>query len=539
MALCRAGPLVEDLKSAERLVTQITPYLLEAHAQAILPSPFLRSVEPSPWEALSYNLVAAMLAVGTTHTALHSAIFSSTIKYLHNCEHAIQALAGTQHQKGGIQSGFNGDETLEVARLAISILGFLESASAYLDFYEAEERLELIETLRRAFSEGFLTLVEGAFSLIRNSESTLQEFSEWRQYTKQYANSGRPLGAMLLQQGFMRLLVSCSSLQNATIEELKQKDILDILMSRRRGQRTSDNSTVSSLIATISDIATQEMELLDDGADYLELGSAWQQRLAFSAKAYALTAFLNCMLVDEEIADADVLITWLEDTLADPVEMANDDLACVVLKSMAVVATISPSIASTLSRSLPRYIVQGGIQGSTVAVAARSLAFILKLVSTDAVITCMYSLGNILSAGSSAEKGIKPSASANGSLNGPQNAAGYARQSTGSAISLDLRGDEDVSIVHGNVVRTIVGIAAACKDEKITALAQSMLVQKLGRVNLGVDLRIIAETATLATSGGQVEFKSLLKLYTRFSHDGVVQKNDTLLEAVSTLSFVD
>jgi phosphatidylinositol 4-kinase len=60
---------------------------------------------------------------------------------------------------------------------------------------------------------------------------------------------------------------------------------------------------------------TLNARVLEDGSDYLQLSSAWQQRLAFSVKAFALEAFLHCMVIDEEIADAETLLGWLEDSL--------------------------------------------------------------------------------------------------------------------------------------------------------------------------------------------------------------------------------
>ena len=537
LALCKAGPCLNDLKSAERLVGQLSPYLLEAHAQVIAASPFLRFIEPSPWEALSYNLTVALLAIGIKHAQVHAEVYSSTVGYLRNCVEKLRFLAASAARNRGSHDDVDIPETLELGITSVSILGFLEAASVYFNFYTVYERIEVVDLLRQILTESFLVSVEGTFSSIRTSEVASREIKDWKQYTRRYASSGRPLGAMLLQRGFMRLLVSCSSLQISVADNLQQTDILDILMSKKQIVHADDNEARACMTEMMSEIASEQMRLLEDGADYLQLGSAWQQRLAFAVKAYALSTFLCCMVVDEDIADAEALISWLEDTMTDSVQMADDDLARTVLKCMAVVAKTFPLVASALSRSLPRFIVQGGIKGATIDIAARCLAHILQLLSQDAVITGLYSLGNVLSAGSNAEKGISYSANSNGTLSTSRNTARYTHQSTGSAISLDLRGDEDSSAVYGNVVRAIVSIATTSEDDKITTLALSMLIQKLGRLSLAVDLQIIIEAASLATSGGQLEFKSLLKLYSRCSHDGVVKDNRTLVDAVSIALF--
>lgn len=528
LALCKAGPEINDVRSAKTLLDQLRPYLLEAHEQVIAPSPFLRLIEPSPWEALTYNLVAAVLAIGIKFPSLREIVYDGTIQYIQNCG---QCASRTHY------SGDSGDlkphQTYELGKLSISILGFLEAASSYFHFYTVAESLKVVNLLRQILTESFMVSVEGAFSAIRTSESNTRISREWRRYTKHYASSGRPLGAMLLQRGYMRMLVSCSSLLLSVPNTFEKTDLLTYLMSGDHFQVVPYTDGSAALVDVLSEIATEEIRLLEDGADYLQLGSAWQQRLASTLKGYALMTFLCCTLVDEEVADLDVFMSWLEDTISDPVQMADDDLARVVLKCMAIVAKISPSVATSLTRSLPRFIVQGGVKGDTVVVAARSLAFILRLLSQDAIITSLYSLGNVLSVASNTERTIGPNTPSDASLSATRNSTRYAQHPTGSSISLDISGDEETSAAYGAVVRAIVSIATTCKDSKITPLAQSMLLQKLGRINMAVDLQIIVETATLAASGGEAELKSLVKFYDRFVHDAVVRKNHTVLDIVS------
>jgi len=180
--------------------------------------------------------------------------------------------------------------------------------------------------------------------------------------------------------------------------------------------------------------------------------------------------------------------------------------------------------------------VQGGPRGQTILIASTCLAYVLRVLSQDAVITTLYTLGNVLSSGSNTEKALSGGANGEMNLDGSVNSTFYGgKQSTGSSISLAISGEEETSIVYGNVVQAICGIAASCNDPKITALAQSMLLQKIDKVSRSVDSRIITEAASLALSGGPLEFRSLLKLYARLSHDGVVQNNEALLSAVSSL----
>jgi phosphatidylinositol 4-kinase len=534
LALCKAAPLLREASSASKLAEQLSPYMLEAHEQPFVPSPFFREIEPCPIEALGYNLTTGLLSLGINHDFLREGVSDKIWAYLDNCLDASEAASASQ----GVNfegSASELEEALRLATITISILGFLDAAATYANFWTAPERLSLIERVQAILSEGYLVAVETAFSTIRNSHLQNSHLKEWKRYVRHYSAIGRPLGAMLLQRSFMWLLVAGSSLLVADIEVLRGSDILDLHMSGTGISRPGSPRTGEvdfTTIETMADIASDEMSLLEDGADYLRLGSAWQQRLAFSVKAGALTSYLNCAMLNEDAADSDTLMSWLEDALADPVQMADETLASVVLRSMALMCKLSPSFAPNVSRLLPRFIVQGGSRGQTIMVASNALAFVLQTLSQDAIITTMYTLGNVLSSGS--ERALAGGVNGELSLDSSTNSKFYdGKQSTGSSISLTISGDEETSVVYGNVVLAICGIATTCNDPKITALAQSMLLQKIDKVSRTIDARIVAEATRLALSGGAVEFRSLLKLYSRICHEGVVQNNEALLLAVS------
>ena len=473
--------------------------------------------------------MAATLSLGIRFPSLHDDVCRITYQYLGNCKETAQDLLDMVDPMDDATEDTHPERSIRTGILSISLVGFLEAASLYAHFYTASERLQVVQRLRDLLTETFMVSIEGAFSSIRTSNSHSKSAKNWKIYSKRYANSGRPLGAMLLRQAFMQMLVSCSSMQVAPVEELQRKHILEYLMAKRQPQLNLKREEKNALNEALGELAMEELRLLDDGADYLQLGSAWQQKLAFTVKRHALTVYLTCIMLDEESADADALLSWLEDTIADVVEMTDDDLAYTVLMSLAILAKTSATVASALSRSLPRFIVQGGIKGSTVVTAARCLASTLQSISQDAVITGLYSLGNVLSAASGSDR---PAANGETTLSNSSRISRYTKHSTGSAISIEVNGDDETSAVYGNVIRAIVSISDTCQDRKITALAQSMLVQKLGRNSVNVDLQIVVETAALATGGTETDLKSLLKLFDRFSHDAVVSKNAALMEAV-------
>jgi len=87
--------------------------------------------------------------------------------------------------------------------------------------------------------------------------------------------------------------------------------------------------------------------------------------------------------------------------------------------------------------------------------------------------------------------------------------------------------------VYDAVVQAIVTVASGIGDPTLTALALSMLVQKVGKINMSVDLKIISEAAILASTGGVGEFRSLLRLYMSLSQQGLTKPDQALLDAVS------
>ena len=530
--MCRALPLLSDEKSILGLAQQLSNRLEETPLQFFVPSPQLVSISPSPHELLTLQLTRALLAAGIRHPKLHAIVLRGISGFLRNISRIVQAGGAEKPTLEVTDDHKDSHQRVEIAGVSLCLLGFLEAAADHCDFFAAEERLDLLRQLRRFFNEDFMVAVEGTFSYMRTSSFPDKFFTHWKIYNKRYATQGRPLGAMILQCYFMRFLRSCSSLQICTPRQLRAADALDVLLSAKDATVHEVSDCAAALVQMQSDIAKQFMRLLDDGADFLRLGSAWQQRLAFTTKSYTLQTFLICMVINEEIADIDLLLSWLEDAMADLVQMADETLASVVLRSIAVVAKSSSSTASALRRSLPRFIVQGGMQAKTVIVAARSLAYVLRLLSPDAVITGIYSLGNVLSAGSNADRATGGGEIPNGTIHSKHNGR-YSQHSLGSAISLDLSGEEETSTVYGNVIRAIVTMANSCQDQKIVALAQTMLLQKYGKLNVAVDIHIVNEVAQLSLSSRPAEFNALLKLYNRMGHEAVVRGNEALLASVS------
>jgi phosphatidylinositol 4-kinase len=533
LALCEAAPSLKDPSHAEKLASQLSSYLPEAHIQLFASSPFLHEIQPSPWGALTYQLTNALLTLGIHHPSLRSTIVQSVQSYIDNCTQSAEAVSNTPHHEE--RDGDHGDpqEAAETASIAVSLLGFMEAAAIHENLWTSFERVRLIQQLQTILSERFLVAIETALSTIRNSSGFDYALRNWRKYLRRYAAKGRPLGAMLLQQGFMRLVLSCTSRLLADEDDVESGDLLDQYIAGVHLEHANGQEVDDEMIEYLVDVISDQVRVLEDGSDYLQLSSAWQQRLAFSVKAFALEAFLHCMVIDEEIADAEVLFGWLEDSLVNAVQMADEDLANIVLKSLAVVAKYIPEGTSNFARLILRFIVSGSSRGSVVAIAAQSLSHILRALSQDAVITTLNSLGNILSSGSGAEKAHHPTLlSPDGAANHHNSITSTVNPRTGSVISLSISGDEETSLVCGNVAHAIVMLAESCGDSRITALAQTMMLQKLGKINMVVDARILEEAARLAIHGKENELRALLRFFSRLLMDAMKEKNNIISDAI-------
>ncbi|PGH30996.1 phosphatidylinositol 4-kinase [[Emmonsia] crescens] len=530
LALCRAASMSSPPKHAAKLVSQLAGYLPDSHLLLLHASPFLHSIKPSPWEALTYNLTLSLLSLGSRFPRHQDEVLQSLTSYLDNCLHATKSLPPLRNRANGERELGDFQAVVDVASITVSLVGFLEAASVYASFWTPAERLEIANQLRLILSEQFLITVETVSSMLRSSESSDRILLDWRRYARRYASGGRPLGAMLLQQGFMRFIKASTSPAGADGQTISETALLDQYINSVEITR-QDQDGQHVLVNPLAEIIAEQIQQLEDGSDYLQLGSAWQQRLAFSVKSFALVSFLNCVIFDEDSADPELLFSWLEDTLLNPDQMADQELAVVVLKSLAILAKLFSTMALNTTRCFLKFIVHSGQSGDNVAAASRCLADTLRLLSQDTIIGTLYTLGNVLSSGPTADKSHQPMA--DGMVSHSRGLVPpYPQTSNGSVISLTFHEDAETAITYRNVVHAIITISTSCNDSKIVALAQSMLLQKIGKINAVVNACIIEETAALALHSDEAEFQVLLKFYSRIYSEALFQNNALILDAV-------
>jgi phosphatidylinositol 4-kinase len=532
LALCKAAPLVTNIEIAAQLLAQLTGYLPESQEQTLNVPPSASEGPMAPWETLTFNLTAAILSLGLKHPSLKQHASSTIDRYVIAWAKAARDCTNARWDEDDLDRDHAAAVVVRTVTLAVSLQGFLEAAAVHAHFWTPYERLQLIRKIRDSLSESYMISLETALSAIRNSRQTQGQLKTWKHYVRRYAAHGKPLGAMLLRQSFMHLVVACSALEIASAKSLEGKHILELLLSDQRFEPADDTAHEISP-EHIAEIAAEELKLLDEGSDYLQLGSAWQQKIASAVKACALECILCCSILDDEVADPEALMAKLEATMSDPVQIADEYLASVVFKSMAILSKTSPTIASSVARILPRVIVQGGLDSKTASIAAQSLALVLRKLPQDATITTLYSLGNVLSArGGGPDRKLATSPYFDDSVKTHRSTL-YVEQNAGASVISFGPGDSDEpSLMYLTTIEAIVRIAWSCRSDKIIALAISMLIQKINRLSPEVDAKIITETAILGVNSAPNELRSLLKIYSKQCHDSLVKDNQILLSAV-------
>jgi hypothetical protein len=108
------------------------------------------------------------------------------------------------------------------------------------------------------------------------------------------------------------------------------------------------------------------------------------------------------------------------------------------------------------------------------------------------------------------------------------------QEHTSSSISLSLKSEDQRQQVYSNVIEAIAAIVCEIKDEKIAELMISLLGQKFGRVNEGVDKSLVWGLATISKTVKEKDFRRILKLHAKVRLDPSTA-SISLTETVSTL----
>lgn len=438
LALCKAAPALHNVEKAQKLVHQLSPYMVESFSQQFAPSPFLKDVSPSPWEHLTASLTLALISIGLKFTELKPEIREIFWSY------TKRALA---YSEG---SGDEDNET-NVASLVASFVGFLDSAAKNPRFWSSSEKLALLNRSRQILSDSFLMNAENSFTTIRNTQK--KSSGLWKRYARRYDDSERPIGSLLLQFSFMEFLVSSTcTIVTGTVPN-RNEDAMDILMDGHIVTTISPEDF--SAVETYAEFASSTIEVIDNGASYWSTETDGMRRLARKVKALALAAYCNCVVLSNT-ADPNVLYKWLQDTISESTQMACFELASAALKIVAILAKDRNNSENGFISVLHHFIVEGGPTEDVLKIAVRCLSVILKHAPQDQTITTLNTLGHVL-ASTSPEKALSKS----------ETLMPFDQQAMASSLSLSPATDDFRQAIYLNVIDTIVAVATHLKDPKV------------------------------------------------------------------------
>ncbi|KAK9470089.1 uncharacterized protein V1510DRAFT_303069 [Dipodascopsis tothii] len=519
LTLCAAVGELSSKEQAVRLLDQMGQYLAEIPQQRFAASPYIRELQPSPWEHVTGQLVLAVLDVGARFESLRPAVAEHVKTYL-------QRLHGVW--KGAFAGAFAPAVAFPVI---FSFQGFLralaERPKYHKDFKEQESLIYLIYDF---FHDDVLTRLDTTLAEYDADEAE----DEWAVYCQRYAALERDLGSVQLRFFFveyLRHVVGHATLAaDATADVRGDQTYLDVVM---QSARPVIDDAQTSLLKVCCEYATLEIKFFQYSAETVALASEGWRAILFALKA-ALQEIL-CFGVLYDIIDKDDLMKSIEASFISDDEILDEVLVQRILKIMALMSKLSSDVGSSLVRIFPILIVKYGASKATIETGTSSVAYALQLLSQDAVISALYTLVNVL-VSPAHRSSSNLAALANGREREPANGSRRSldrTSSVGSNISLLSANEEERNYIFENAIHALAMLIEKYDDQKITALTISILVQKMRTVNHFIDEVIVVALSRLALCAAERDFTMVVKLYSRLAVDAVAKNDDEMCEAVS------
>jgi DNA-directed RNA polymerase subunit L len=335
-----------------------------------------------------------------------------------------------------------------------------------------------------------------------------------------HMHQGKPLGALAIQTQVLQLFehacyVSCPS---------PMSEKAGFLTTKSFKQRFSvlDNLTITGIFT----LASAQLSTIEASADFLRFKRSPHQDLSLSLKAIAIRLASISFVAGKEDA---TLPNVLKSILIDQGQMTHDNLAMATFDAIAAISINNHDHSADLNRSLRNYIVNthGPSSFAKIKIAATRLAWCLSAISKDRVMSTLYSLVNVLSSGITERAAPLRPKTALSLMN-------FDQHTVASSISLSLKTEDQKQQVYSNVIEAIAEMVTELGDEKIAELMISLLGQKFGRVNDGVDKSLVWATAKISRIVSEKDFRRILKLHAKARIDPATA-SQSLTETVSLL----
>ncbi|KAK9448292.1 uncharacterized protein V1518DRAFT_418558 [Limtongia smithiae] len=510
LALADSVQQLTDASYSVKLLDQLGLYLVESYHQQLASTAFTRVMTPSPWEVLTLKLTLAIIDIGEKFTELRDLAGGYINSYLENIKTAVS--------DESIQR-----DNAQMFPLTFSLQGFLSAILDRTVYHNSPDiQMKLIVSLHDIFYSNYSLHLEQCVSAMLSVDNSNASDRVWTEYRAKYKAAGQILGPGLVRLRYIETLRHIAGLYlfPSTFKENKATNsYLDALIDGKRLEQ-SPNELQAKAIKLCCDMAVDEITTLEEGTDYADISSPRQRRLVFAIKASSLEVLCIATLFDlYDVAD---LMKFIARCLDDEDQIIDETLIIRILKIMSLLCRLDSDIGGSLTRIFPRLIVRYGATQSTIQVGTVCVAYALQFLSEDAVISTLYTMANVIVGIPDVQSDTQRSRS---------------RQlervtSMGSSISLLSRSEEEKSIIFENVIHALALVVEHYGDNKITALAVSVLSQKIGRVNSFIDRCIVTGLVNLALSGTEKEFRYILKFYSRLISEAIAKGDVEMKDAI-------
>lgn len=530
LSLARAAEHVVVEEDAYKLIHQLGRYLLESPAQKLVNAPSVkRTACLSPWEKSTDLLTRAVLQLMSKFESLAEDGNSYLLGYL-------ESLQGLWNSSDDITQDFQ-----RFFPFLFSLQGFLNAltASRWLLSQFPYMTLNLMKNLNNIINGNFLLKVEGAVS--GHMSSSENSYSDpyhsnsglWLWAFNRYQESGFQIGAMLLSCYLCKFFRSIAEtfvkerpeFLNAITDDRWDGSLIDNLLDVAIPGKLS--SPREEILQISKDLAVNQIESLDEGADYIELASPEKIQLAFSIKAAVLE--IIAVVIYYDIFDMNVATKYVESSLTHQHAMTDKNLALAVFKLGAFICYKDEAMGPTLTRYLPHFVANSEVTSDLVWESTRALVQGFRVLSQDVIVSMVYTLINSL-------------VPENEALNSPPGGHKEHVRSHPTSGQLSFASAQDLPAINGkpkshaykNIVTAIVSIAAHYEDTEITILAATVLTQKLNSVSRKVDREVLLGLSNLAVYLSEREFRLILKNYAALEANSLKVGEEEVLDTVSS-----
>lgn len=476
----------------------------------------IKDVEPSPWQVSTRFLVRAILMIGANFPEKFGSDAEATV--LHYFSFAA-------HKWDDPATFADLDSFFP---LLFSFQGFLEAIAQQTITTSYDTLEKIITKTTELMSTDLLLKIETTVARTAvNAENTnnqqngdavneeepqldiqnisLESLSRWQFYIFSYLRKEQQLGAMLVNYyicNFSRAITSkiISFHDENVVTSFKLKESALSLLNKLLGGEKQENLGVSeiSLLETISQFAISQIHSLDEGADYIELASPERIELAYSTKASALD--IIGVAANYNVVDPVFVVNIIKSSLLYEHGMSHPRFALTIFKLAALLCTMNDEIGGVMVRYLPHFITIQAITPDLVRKCARALVCGLCTISQDVVVSTIYTLINMVTV---SRETVYPNG---GSQNGT---SGQVE----SAYQTDPNDQQYTLHVYRNAISAIVSITTTYDDPQVSALAATVLAQKLGSSSLDMDKEVAYGVSKLAAYVPDKEFLSILRSF--------------------------